>query len=100
MTFVPGEVGAVITRQSAAATASQAWLSTYRNKKCEHAVKTGLSTGATEHGGDRRRTPNLDGSQDLETMPPVERDVLGVRGFQVGWRSVLVTTPESMHQQG
>ena len=70
-----------------------------RNEECERAVETRLSPGATEHGGDRRRTPNLDGSQNLEAMPPVERDVLGVRGFQVGGRAVLVTTPESILQQ-
>ena len=86
--------------QYSVAAAAEGCFSMYRSKECERALGTPLSTNATEHGCDRRRTPNLDGPENLETMPPIERDVLWARRFQVGWRSVLVTTPESMHQQG
>jgi hypothetical protein len=50
----------------------------YRNEECEHAIETELLTSATEHGCDRRRTPNLDGSQNLEAVPPVKWNVLRV----------------------
>jgi len=52
--------------------------SIYINEEYEHNVETELSTGATKHGGDRRRTPDLDGPENLEAMPQVKRDVLRV----------------------
>ncbi len=52
--------------------------SIYRNEGCGRAVETGFSTGVTEHGCDRRRTPNLDGPENLEAMPQVKWNVLRV----------------------
>src|SRR5206468_3591245 len=52
-----------------------------------------------QHGHDRGRPAGLDGAQDLEAVPLIERYVPGVRRFEIGRRSVAITGCEPVLQQ-
>src|SRR5260370_24567560 len=53
-----------------------------------------------EHGRDDGRPASLDGAQDFEAMPFVQRDVPGVGRFEVGEHPVTVADVRRMPHQG
>src|SRR5216684_5713541 len=62
--------------------------------------KTSAPPWLAEHGRDDGRPASLDGAQDFEAMPFVQRDVPGVGRFEVGEHPVTVADVRRMPHQG